>query len=229
MAFVFIAGTTALDGVKEKCAYFYYRIFKSKIFKAIENGNDVQVLELATKQRLLSSRGLNGESPLVACILAGKSELACNLISRGGFFSGDGALIMATICGDQLVVDKLLENNVDPNDTSGNTEYHQGHTPLMWATNRHYFGIMEALLNAGADVNMLAQDKTTAAMYTRNAADDDLRALKILLKYKPDINIRDWRGRNLIQEAQDRKNFGGKPQMLELLIQHYPEIVENDA
>lgn len=192
-------------------------------------GDDQKVLSLATEKTLKNARGPFGQTVLVFCIQSEKTELACALIQKGGSFHGDGSLINAVMAGDQVVVDMLLNNGIDPNDSSGNFEDFQGHTPLMWATNRHYFGIMESLLKAGADVNIAAQDKTTAAMYTRKADKDDLKALNILLRHKPDIYIRDWRGRNLLQEAQDRKNFGGNPQMLNLLVQYYPEIENKGA
>ena len=219
-----IIETVSLEEIKERFSLFLYKLFTPKIFKALMRDDDEKVLSLATEKNLKKAKGPFGQTVLVFCIQLKKSELACKLILKGGSFNGDGSLINAAMAGDQAVVDMLLNNGVDPNDTSGNTEYHQGHTALMWATNRHYFGIMQSLLKAGADVNAISTDNTTAAMYTRNADDKDIQALKILLKYRPDVTIRDWRGRNLLQEALDRKNCSGKPEMYELLINNYPEL-----
>ncbi len=226
---IFLVETISLDELKDRFSSVIYKLFKPRIFAAIESNDDQKVLRLATNKRLRNSKGRYGHSPLVACIQRGKTDLACKLIELGGYFKGDGSLISASMAGEQRVVDLLLEKGVDPNDDSGNTEFHEGHTPLMWATNRHYFGIIKSLLNAGADINAIAEDKTTAVMYTRNADEDDLKALKLLLEYKPDISIRDWRGRNLIQEAQDRKKNSSKPEMINLLIEYYPELNLDNA
>jgi ankyrin repeat protein len=218
-----IVETVSLDEIKERILFFFHRIFRSKIFRAIENGDESEVLTLATQKRLTTAKNEYGLSPLIVCIGKEKSDLACKLIELGGSYKGDGALICAAMAGDQAVVEKLLKHGVDPDDTSGNPPYHERSTALMWATNRHYFGIMKSLLDAGADVNAVSENKTTAVMYTRNADKNDLIALKILLENKPDITIRDWRGRNLIQEAQDRNRCSNKPEMLNLLKQYYPE------
>lgn len=226
---VFIIETVSIDEIKERIQSIAYKVLKPRIFKAIEDGDDLRVIKLATRKRLRSSKGFYGESPLVACIQKGKSELACKLIASGGYFEGDGSLINASMCGDQKVVDCLLKNGANPDDVSGNSEYHEGHTPLMWATNRHHFGIIKSLLAAGASINAVAKDNTTAVMYTRNADANDLVALKILLGYKPDISIRDWRGRNLIQEAQDQARCSAKPEMLTLITKYYPELEAGNA
>ncbi|MCK7598180.1 ankyrin repeat domain-containing protein [Microbulbifer sp. CAU 1566] len=216
--------TVSLDELKERFSLFLYKIFAPKIFKALMRGDDEKVLSLATEKTLKNARGPFGQTVLVFCIQSKKSELACALIQKGGSFQGDGSLINAAMAGDQAVIDMLLNNGMDPNDTSGNSEYHQGHTALMWATNRHYFGIMQSLLKAGVDVNAISSDNTTAAMYTSDANDKDLQALKILLEYRPNVTIKDWRGRDLLQEALDRKNCSGKPEMYELLISNYPNL-----
>ena len=57
------------------------RTTRSRVFAAIEQGSDEEVLRLATPRRLRKARGEWGQSPLVAAIAAGRSELACLLVS----------------------------------------------------------------------------------------------------------------------------------------------------
>lgn len=123
-------------------------------------------------------------------------------------------MALAAMAGDLQVVRALLAAGKNPDEPLRHEEApHVGYTPLMWATNRRFLPIIEALLSAGANVNARAEDGSTAAMFTRDAEADDLRALEILCRYKPDITIKDWRGRNLIREAMDRESKGGRPEM----------------
>lgn len=199
------------------------RTTRSRVFAAIEQGSDDEVLRLATPRRLRKARGEWGESPLVAAIAAGRSELACLLVSRGGILPGDGALAHAAMRGDVKVVDALLAAGKDP-DESLKGDYTDGVTPLMWSTNRKLFACMESLLAAGANINAQSRDGTTAVMYTRSGKADELQALEILCRYQPDISIKDWRGRNLIREAQDRERNSADPAMRILLERYFPEI-----
>lgn len=189
---------------------------------AIERGDTEAVLRLAKQHRLLHARGEFGESPLVASIANGQSALACELIQRGGSFEADGALAHAAMIGDLAVVNALICNgkNLDePLQREGSS----GYTPLMWATNRKNFLVMEALLAAGANINAIAANGTTAVMFTSAGEPDDLKALEILCRYKPDIRVKDWRGRDLVREAIDRERCSGKPEMRRLLEQYFPE------
>lgn len=204
-------------------ARFFRRKHRPRIFTEIELGNDQAALQHATPAKLASLRGEWGESPLIAAINCGRSELACHLLQIGGTKPNDGSLATAAMSGDLLVVKALLSHGKDPNEPLP-SEQSLGMTPLMWATNRKFVTVMEALLNAGARVNAVADDGTTAAMFARDDQTDDLQALELLCQYKPDITIKDWRGRNVVQEAIDRERFGGKPEMLILLQKHYPEV-----
>lgn len=114
----------------------------------------------------------------------------------------------------------LLEAGVPPDRPSADS----GMTPLMWATNRHFFDCMEELLRAGANVNAISKSGDTAALFTRAGTPDDLRALEILCHHNINLGARDWRGRSIAREALDRERFGGNPSMRQLLERFYPDV-----
>jgi uncharacterized protein len=209
----------------EAVRLFVRRRLRSRIFDAIERNDEQLALRLATPRRLRRSRGEWDHSPLAAAISKKRSGLACEFIRRGGCFAGDGTLALAAMAGDLQVVRALLAAGKNPDEPASDEEApHVGYTPLMWATNRRFLPIIEALLSAGANVNARAEDGSTAAMFTLNAEADDLKALEILCRYNPDITLKDWRGRNLIREAMDRESKGGRPEMRKLLQRFFPEL-----
>ncbi len=67
------------------------------------------------------------------------------------------------------------------------------------------FSIVKALLKAGADVNAIAIDGTTAVMLTADAeADDRWRYSRSRNGNMPDVTRKDWRGRSVVDEARDK-------------------------
>lgn len=219
----FVIEPPSLSQLRQSLLDVLSRTVRSPIFEAIEQGRDAEVLRLATPQRLKRVRGKWGESPLVAAIAAKRSELAIQLIQRGGTFANDGALAHAAMHGDVKVVDALLSSGKNP-DEPLDSDHDEGVTPLMWATSRKFYPCIERLLAGGANVNVRTKDGTTAAMYTKSGRVEDLKALEILCRYKPDITINDWRGRNLVKEAFDREAKTGNAAMRLLLERYYPDI-----
>lgn len=198
------------------------RRLRGSIFTAIERGDDAMALQLASSRRLLKSVGEFGQSPLVAAIAAGRSELALEFISRGGVYAGDGALAHAAMRGNLEVTGALLKGGKSPDEPLRSDDSVGGYTPLMWAVNRRYLPIVKLLLEAGANVDATASDGETAVMSTANAGPEDLEALDILCEYRPDIHKKDWRGRSVVHEARDRERNSGEPQMREILERHFP-------
>lgn len=169
-------------------------------------------------------RPFHRKSPVVSAIVAGRSDLAVQLIRKGAIRKNDGALSHAAMRGDLAVVDALLKAGKDP-DEPLHEEHGQGMTPLMWATNRRFHACMERLLEGGANVNAQAEDGTTAVMCCMSVGQpDDLIGLEILCRYRPDIAIKDWRGRDLIRVARDREINSGDPAMRRLLEAYYPDV-----
>jgi hypothetical protein len=202
----------------------FRRKIRPKIFEEIESGNDQLAIQLAKSKGLMKWRGEWGESPLVAAINHGRSELACSIIEMAGTAPNDGALATAAMRGDLRVVSALLKIGKNPDEPQKYDQTDNGWTPLMWAINRHHIAVMEALLAAGANVDVISDDNTTAAMCTRAGKPQDLEALEVLCRYKPNITIKDWRGRNLIREALDRERCSRMPEMRQLLERYYPDL-----
>lgn len=203
------------------------RKIRPQIFDEIESGNDQLAMQLAKPKGLMRWRGEWGESPLVAAIHHGRSDLACSFIAIAGTTPNDGALAAAAMQGDLSVVNALLKIGKCPDEPLKYEQTDNGWTPLMWATKRHHIEVMEALLAAGANVDVVSEDNTTAAMCTKAGKPQDLQALEVLCRYKPNITIKDWRGRNLIREAIDRERCSGMPEMRQLLQRYYPDVEFN--
>lgn len=203
----------------------FRRGIRHRIFSSIERGNDDEALHFASARVLIRSRNEWGLSPLVAAINADRSQLVSELIHRGGMLEGDGAIAHAAMGGNLAIVELLLAANKNPNESlPAQGMAHDGYTPLMWATNRKYVSIVKVLLEAGADVNAVASDGTTAVMLAADAKPTSLEVLEILCGYMPDVTRKDWRGRSVVDEARDRCRFSGKPEMREILERHYPHI-----
>ncbi len=200
------------------------RSLRGRIFAAIERGDDAKALYFATTRVLRKSVGEFGQSPLVKAISEGRSNLALEFISRGGFYAGDGALAHATMWGNLEVVEALLGAGKNPDEPLPETEFNRGYTPLMWAVNRRYLAIARRLLVAGANIDAVAENGTTAVMMTADASAESLEALEMLCAYRPDIHKKDWRGRSVVREARDREKNSGKPQMREIIERHFPNI-----
>lgn len=126
-------------------------------------------------------------------------------------------------------MDALLQAGKNPDEPLNDT-HNEGMTPLMWATSRRFYPCMERLLAGGANVNAQAKDGTTAVMCCMSyGLPDDLKALEILCGHKPDITLKDWRGRNLIREARDRETNSADPALRQLLERYYPEVDFNET
>lgn len=211
---------------RSKLWYRFYtawrRCVRGRIFACIERGDDAKALQLATPRTLLKSVGQHGQSPLVAAIAAGRESLALEFISRGGFYAGDGALAHAAMRGNTALVEVLLHAGKSPDEPLREDTLNTGYTPLMWAVNRRYVSIVKLLLGAGANVDAVAGDGSTAVMLAANAGSEGLEALDMLCAYGPDIHKKDWRGRSVVQEARDLDRNSGKPQMREILERHFP-------
>ena len=201
------------------------RIFRHRIFTVIENGADEEALRLASERVLRRARDEWGCSPLVAAITGNRPVLVGEFIQRGGMQMDDGSIAHAAIRGNIAAVQALLAANKDPNEPLPAADLHGNrYTPLMWAANRKFVPIARALLEAGADVNAVAADGSTAAMFTYKSEPADLELLDLLCSYKADVTIKDWRGRNVVHEARDRLVCSGKPEMRRILERYYPDI-----
>jgi hypothetical protein len=225
MPFVLLKDPYRWGKIRYRLRERFGRIFRHKIFTAIERGADEEALRLGSRRVLMRARDEWGGSPLVAAINKRRPMLVREFIRRGGMRPGDGSLAHAAMAGDLAAVQMLLAANKDPNESLPLTDTHdKRYTPLMWAANRGFVPIVQALLEAGADVNAVGTDGTTAIMFTLKAEPADLEVLDVLCYYKADVTVKDWRGRNIIHEARDRALYSGKPEMRKILERYYPNI-----
>ena len=229
MAFVIIWGPGGFEHAWNSLKTWLRKRLRSKIFDAIDRDDRERTLAMATPRRLQSARDEFGCRPVVACIAGRRPELAVALIERGGYVRGDGAVAHAAMSRFPEVLKKLIDAGADLNEPLPPDPLERGWTPLMWATNRHNFEGMRLLLAAGAGVNAVARDGTTAVMCTSEGKDDDLVALDILCSYKPDLTMKDWRGRTILDEARDRARFSNKTAMRDILYRYFPEIKRGET
>ena len=225
MPFVLLKDPYRWGKILYRVREYFGRVARHKIFTAIERGADKEALDLGSERVLLRARDEWGRSPLVVAIANNRPVLVHEFIHRGGMRPGDGSLAHAAMVGNIAAVQMLLAAQKDPDEPLPATDAHDNrYTPLMWAANRRFVQIAQALLEAGADVNAMAADGSTAVMCTREAKPADLEVLELLCSYKADVTIKDWRGRNMIHEARDRALCSGKPEMRQILERYYPNI-----
>ena len=93
------------------------------------------------------------------------------------------ALILASECGYQQIVELLLEKQVDPNVQSSEN----GVTPLILASSNGHYQVVELLLKNGADLNIQAEDGSTALIHA--SIQGHYQVVELLLKNGADPNI----------------------------------------
>ena len=119
---------------------------------------------------------------------------------------GRTALSWAATRGDLQSVSLLLQNGASPDMTSM-----RGQTPLHWASqNRSQDGpeILQALLDAGSNVNQIDYWKRTALIYA-SCNQDDPRGLKVLVDGGANLNSQDCHQRTPMGYAAKMGKFQG--------------------
>lgn len=92
------------------------------------------------------------------------------------------SLVKAADAGEADKVAQLVRQGANPNAVGNN-----GATPLLWALNARNHRGLEALLQAGADPNLLTEKVGNSAMYFASMGDDP-ELLHLLLKYRGNPN-----------------------------------------
>ena len=141
-----------------------------------------------------------------------------NVHSNDGFT----ALILASECGHQQIVELLLEKQVDPN--IQNSE--NGVTPLILASQFGHYQVVEILLQKGADPNIRDNEGFTALILA--SENNHQQVLELLLEKEVDPNIQNSKNgcTGLIQASQE-----GHYQVVEILLKKGadPNIHDNDG
>ena len=212
--------------------YILYLLIEAPIFRAIENHDDNEAIKLLEKPYNITVKDKWGRTPLIAASNAGNTKIVSKLISLGADVnyiskkSGINAISAGVMTGAIDVAKILIDAgaNIEQGVTDPENLY-ENMTPLMWAANRGYVDIVQLLIDSGADLDKVDSNNVTAIMYVTSGSEKDLEVFKVLIKQKPNIEIRDWRGRNVIDEARDRCNNSNNPQMKELIEAYYPGII----
>ncbi len=130
-----------------------------------------------------------GVTPLVIAVTAGKAKVADVLIANGADVSvkdrtGNTALHIAAQAGDVELVSKLVAKGANVNAKTNQTQAAGGRggggggffrgpsgeqTPLMLAARANHPDVMKALVAAGADPKLRAQDGATLLMAAANS------------------------------------------------------------
>jgi len=95
---------------------------------------------------------------------------------------------------------KLIEKEVDVN-----TIYAGGQTPLLLAVKEKDLYAVEALLNAGANINH--QDDKGVSALMKALKKENIPIVKLLLKNNADVNLADKKGKKALDYAMETKNF----------------------
>jgi len=172
------------------------------------------LLESYHKPEDLDQGNANGTTPLMWACKSGRFEIARSLISKGADVyktdsDGENALMRAVRAGHEELVDLLLTRS-----TKANVDaqcMNKLVTALMLASGYGNVHILTALLEHGADVNLIDDDGYTALMYASQEGHFD--AMRALLTYGADLNSQ---ARNKLT-AFDLADKGGYKEAADML------------
>ena len=128
-----------------------------------------------------------GDTPLILASANGDLYMIERLVAAGADataerWSGETALMLASGTGVAGAVGLLAERG-SPLDA---TETRRGQTALMWAAAEGHSDVVEALIAAGAEVNIASAEGFTALAFA--VTSDDVRSIRALLAAGADPN-----------------------------------------
>lgn len=203
---------------------------RARVFDALEAGDLDLVGKLTSSVNGIHATDEWGATLLMNATRDGHTALALQTIAVGAdvnhvSMSGGRPLGVAAMAGDVAVGRALLDAGADANaeetDPDGTSAKM---TALLWATNRRHVEFVELLLEHGADINKVNGASQAAVMFAADGTPESNTVLEALLKRRPDIHVRDWRGRNLIDEADARAVNSNSPEMKALLKRYFPDV-----
>ena len=121
-------------------------------------------------------------------------------------------LLEAATKGNEEVIAQLIDAEIDINQGIGDS----GVTALMIAVINSNKLVIEALINANADVNSHDISGSTALMYA--AAKNNIEIMELLINAKADINARDNRGWTALMNACDCSRYDKTLDTINLLV-----------
>ncbi len=149
-------------------------------------------------------------------------EVAETFVSGGMMVSiaYENPLHQAVADGELEEVTTLIANGVDVNGTDKN---YQGITALFVAVERGNIEIVEMLLNAGAKINVRAEDKRTPLLALDYSSTPEL--VRLLVRHGADLSAVDDSGNNVLHIAAENDNL----EIIEILINEGVKIdAQND-
>ena len=217
--------------------------FSSGLFRAAQNGIDEAVQLLLEVGVNINDRTGEGKTALILASEAGHENVVRALLSAGANIDhldslGETPITMgktATISSPSLthtdisikkhqvadlkaalVVDYCINPDIQDND---------GMTALMYAVENWHLEIVEALLNANADLNIRNEDGWTALMSA--CPNGNAEVVEVLLKGGADPNIQDKDGWTALMSACRK----GHSKVVEVLLKGGadPDIREKDG
>jgi len=127
-----------------------------------------------------------------------------------------------------MLIGKLQPHQLDATDL-------EGRTLLMTATEENALAIMEALIQAGANIDTTMPDNTTALMHA--VARNDRKAALLLLSHGADVNHVDINGRSALMNASEAGhwstvtlllNFAAKPDLVDMAGNTAAQLAERN-
>ena len=152
-----------------------------------------------------------GSTPLIQAVQSGRTEVAKALIEAGAKIDavnaqGETALSAAAFTANVELAALLLAHKARP-DTIDAT----GKSVIVYAAARGAAPLVEALLDAGVEVNARYRADLTALMWAAGHTDDTaaeagLRTVKLLLSRGAKVDLVDDRGRNALMIASGQNH-----------------------
>ena len=156
---------------------------------------------------------LQGLTPLIIASTNGYTEIATHLIEAGADVNatskkGFTALMGAAMNGHADLVALLAAQDTNLDQLS---EMQYKENALHLAARNGHTAVIEALLEAGADINALEGTHSTALMYA--VYNGHLESVELLLKEGAELNVRDQGGHTALYWA----NFRNHPDIAALI------------
>ena len=188
---------------------------KSELIKLlIEKGADPNtVVNENTGQTLLMWVAQNGHNELVEVLIEAGADINTTSIQKMT------ALNYAINANKLDAIKLFIENGIDPDTVIDKYET----TLLMWAARNGHNDLVEALIEAGADINTTSIQKMTALNYAINA--NNLDAIKLFIEngIDPDMVIDKYETTLLMWAAKNGHN-----ELVEVLIKAGADINKKD-
>lgn len=164
---------------------------------AASEGNTELLAQLIENGEEIDCLGEWKQTLLIKSIQSNRPEAAEFLIKQGANTDipddeGGLALHRAAMMGQTKILSMLLaESNVNKRDE-------RGMTPLMWSSNRNHLDTVTFILGKSPKINLQCNSGYTALTYTSSP-----EIAKVLLNHGVDSNLKDFRGFNAVENANE--------------------------